>query len=193
MQMDRSSSTDPADVAALLDGCPVPWAIAGGWAIDLFLGRRTRPHADVDVALFRADQDALRRHLAGWTFQKAVGGALVEWAEGERLDLPVHEIHARSPAGEPLEFLLNERVGDDWVYRRDARVRCPADRVIMRSAEGIPHLCPAVALLYKAKAPRPADEQDFEAVREALPAAQRRWLRDALSTAHPDHPWLRRI
>jgi hypothetical protein len=50
-----------------------------------------------------------------------------------------------------------------------------------------------VVLLYKAKAPRPADEQDFEAVRAALPAAQREWLRAALATVHPDHPWLGRL
>ena len=191
--MEPSPPTDPAAVAALMAGCPVPWCIAGGWALDLFLGRRTRPHADVDVATFRADQAALRAHLPGWSFRKAVGGALVEWPEGERLELPVHEIHALSPSGEPLEFLLNERNGDEWVFRRDARIRCRADRVIVRDAGTIPYLCPAVALLYKSKAPRPADEQDFEAVRAELPADQREWLRAALATVHPDHPWIRRL
>jgi len=186
--MESSPPPDPAAVAALMAACPVPWCVAGGWAIDLFLGRETRPHADVDVAVFRADQDALRSHLPGWSFRKAVGGALVEWGEDERLELPVHEIHARSPTGEPLEILLNERADDDWVFRRDARIRCPADRVIARGEAGIPYLCPAVVLLYKAKAPRPADERDFETVRAVLPATQREWLRVALATVHPDHP-----
>jgi len=188
--MEPSSLNDPLSVSALMAGFPAPWAIAGGWAIDLFLGRESRPHADVDVAVFRADQAALRAHLPGWSFRKAVGGALVEWPDDERLELPVHEIHAHSPSGESLEFLLNERAGDEWLFRRDARIRCPAGRVIMRDSAGIQYLCPAVVLLYKAKAPRPADEQDFEAVRAALPAAQREWLRAALATAHPHHPWL---
>jgi hypothetical protein len=191
--MEPSPLTDPAAVAALMAGFPAPWCMAGGWAIDLFLGRETRPHPDVDVAVFRADQAALRAHLPDWLFRKAVGGALVEWPEGERLELPVHEVHARSPSGASLEFLLNERAGDDWVFRRDARIRCPADRVIARDAAGVPYLCPAVVLLYKAKAPRPADEQDFDSVRAALPAAQREWLRDALAAAHPDHAWLDRL
>ncbi len=191
--MNESAPTDPAAVAALMAGFPVPWAIAGGWAIDLFLGRETRPHADVDVALFRADQAAPRAHLPGWSFRKVSGGAFAEWEDGEWLSAPLHEIHARSPSGETLEFLLNERDGGDWVFRRDARVRCRADRVIVMSEMGIPHLCPAVVLLYKAKAPRPADEQDFEAVRAALSAAQREWLRAALATVHPDHPWMGRL
>ena len=44
----------PAKAAAI---APAPWFIAGGWAIDLFLGRKTREHADVDFALSRLDQD----------------------------------------------------------------------------------------------------------------------------------------
>jgi len=32
----------------------VPWWIAGGWAIDVYLGRQTREHADIDVSVLRA-------------------------------------------------------------------------------------------------------------------------------------------
>ena len=35
----------------LLYSLPVPWWIAGGWAIDLYLGRQTRPHEDIDVLI----------------------------------------------------------------------------------------------------------------------------------------------
>lgn len=42
--------------AALL----VPWWIAGGWAIDLFLGRQTREHQDIDVLILRRDHQAVR-------------------------------------------------------------------------------------------------------------------------------------
>jgi len=31
------------------------WGIAGGWAIDLFIGKETRLHSDIEVALFRED------------------------------------------------------------------------------------------------------------------------------------------
>lgn len=48
-----------AQVSESLRGLQVPWAICGGWAIDLWLDRPVREHADVDVAVFREDQ-----HLA---------------------------------------------------------------------------------------------------------------------------------
>jgi len=33
----------------LLHDAPFRWWIAGGWAIDLFLRRTTRPHADIEI------------------------------------------------------------------------------------------------------------------------------------------------
>jgi hypothetical protein len=69
------------------------WFIAGGWAIDLFLGKETRRHEDIEIALFRRDQAALQDYLAGWLLQKVGNGALAVWKRGERLELPVFEIH----------------------------------------------------------------------------------------------------
>jgi hypothetical protein len=179
-------------VAAALRDLDAPWAVAGGWALDLALGRETRPHADVDVALFRDDQAALRAALPGWEFAAAVGGVLTPWERGARLELPVHEVHARSPAGAPplaLEFLLNERDGGDWVYRRDPAVRLPLARAVRRGPGGVRVLAPEVVLLYKSQSPRPADEADFLAAQPLLDAEGRAWLRDALLRARPDHPW----
>ena len=182
-------------VGAIMRGFHAPWCIAGGWALDLFLGRETRPHADVDVALFRGDQVLLRQHLVGWTFEKVLGGVLGRWQEGEWLHPPIHEVHVRSGGQPPvtLEFLLNERAGDRWVFRRNPEVNCPLDRVILRSATGLPVLCPAVVLLYKAKAPRAVDGSDFETARASLDAEQRAWLQSALRTCHPGHRWLTRL
>ena len=38
---------------APMNTCQTAWWVAGGWALDLFLGRMTRPHHDVDVAILR--------------------------------------------------------------------------------------------------------------------------------------------
>ena len=70
------------EFAALRSGLEVlhslrrPWFVAGGWAIDLFLGRETRNHQDIDIAIFREDQFELRRHLANWKWEKTVNGTL---------------------------------------------------------------------------------------------------------------------
>ena len=49
----------PREVAAFFAELDAPWWIAGGWAIDLFLGRQTREHEDIDVQILRRDQHAV--------------------------------------------------------------------------------------------------------------------------------------
>ena len=179
-------------VSELMRAFPAPWCVAGGWALDLFLGRVTRDHADAELAIFRNDQALLHRHLHGWTLEKVIEGRRLRWSADEQLQLPVHEIHAR-PFDQPdlaIEFLLNERTADEWIYRRDPRVTRPISRAILTSDVGYPILCPEIVVLYKSKFTRPKDEGDFMMVRGALDAEQRLWLRAALQTCHPEHPWL---
>jgi hypothetical protein len=45
-------------------------------------------------------------------------------------------------------------------------------------------------LLFKAKALRPNDVGDYEAVLPLLAPHQRHWLREALKIVHPGHHWL---
>lgn len=44
------------ELARVLSGLGVPWWIAGGTALDLFLGETTRHHDDIDVQILRNDQ-----------------------------------------------------------------------------------------------------------------------------------------
>ena len=183
------------EVAAFLADFPRLWFISGGWAIDLFLNRVTRDHEDIDVAIFRRDQRDLRTFLADWTLEKVAERRREPWREEESLNLPVHEIHARRAGETPgeIEFLLNEAADDHWVFRRDPRIRRPISKSAMRTASGIPFLAPVIVLLYKAKDPTAKDEADFERVRPHLGFTRRLWLRGALKTCHPGHPWLARL
>lgn len=182
-------------VADLLRTFPRPWFIAGGWAIDLFVGRTTRPHEDVDVAILRTDQNAIRAHLAGWTFDKVDRGQVGPWKEGEWLYWPHHEIHAHRAGGEPtrLEILLNDATGGLWRFRRHLDVVRPLDRLGIPTPSGIPVLAPEIVLLYKSKTPTAKDERDFEAALPGLDREAREWLRIALETCHPGHPWAARV
>ena len=54
----------------------VPWWIAGGWAIDLFLDRETRPHADLDVGVLRRNVGEVLRAIPDWEAFEARDGAL---------------------------------------------------------------------------------------------------------------------
>lgn len=182
-------------VRDVMSGFSPPWAIAGGWALELTLGPLRRAHADLDLAAFREDQYVLRAHLAEWHWTYVDAGQHRPWMLGQWLAHPVHELHAaphvaRRPA---LEVLLNEREGTDWVFRRDSRVRLPLIRAIQSSPIGLPVLAPEIVLLYKARAPRRADEADFTATATRLPASAQAWLAAALSLVHSGHPWAREL
>jgi hypothetical protein len=171
-----------------------PWFVAGGWAVDLFLDRRTRPHEDLEVAVFRKDQRSLREVFASWTWTKAVPGSRMRsaWSDQEWLELPVHELYAHGAGEEQVEVLLQESDDHRWRFRRELSVSMPLSEVGVRS-RGIPILRPEIVLLYKAKAPREKDEQDFVALLPALDAAQATWLIEALERCHPGHPWRQRL
>jgi hypothetical protein len=164
-------------VRTLLVGAPFPWWVAGGWAIDLWLGRETRAHSDVDVAVLRRDQQHVREWLGpGWRYEVALlptgTSGRRPWPAGETLEPPVHEIHADHADGGPVELLLNESDGKEWAY---------------------PVLAPEVVLLYKSKAPRPHDDHDLGVVWPSLHPERRAWLGEAVRVAHPDTPWLRSL
>jgi len=181
-------------VADLFSTFTRPWYVAGGWALDLFLGHLTREHHDVDVAVFREDQLELRSYLAGWRFQKVVKRKRLvreAWGGREWLSLPVHEVHASSPAKDmELEILLNESSGEHWVFRRNPKVTLARSSLGRLAHARVPYLTPEVVLLYKADHASAVDEADFASVGHALDSRQRRWLADALRVCYPGHHWL---
>src|SRR5580692_1197154 len=66
----------PTDAVALLSEFRARWWIAGGWALDLFLGKVTRTHQDLDVGIFRSDTAGVVASLSGWEFFEAKDGVL---------------------------------------------------------------------------------------------------------------------
>jgi hypothetical protein len=177
--------------------------VCGGWAIDLFLDRLTREHEDLEVAIFREHQHALRAHYPGWGPFKSISGWL-PWAEGEFLELPIHQILFRppdsgpppdpwEPVDEERQFFLDDRDGETWICRRDPRLRRPVPELTMSSERGVSIVVPEVQLLYKAKHHLEKDEQDFRATLPLLSDEQRSWLRDALELVHPGDPWHSRL
>lgn len=117
----------PVEAAKLFDGCPVTWWIAGGYAIDAFIGGTDRrQHDDIDVGAFARDQAVVQGHLAGWDLHCVdPPGSPRPWHPGETLEEPIHDVWARERPARPwrLQILLNPGVGETWIYRRDTRVR----------------------------------------------------------------------
>jgi len=168
-----------ARIADVMSTYRPPWALAGGWAVDAWLGRLTRDHGDVDLAVF--DQPALFEHLAGWQLighdeTKENEGADL-W-DGRALVPPAH-LHGRPPEqsgplperfddsgmrvvfsadGFWLDIQLCECSGGDWVLNSDApasavaepRVAKPLAGCIRQSRWGLPTVAPEVILFLKA-------------------------------------------
>jgi hypothetical protein len=181
---------------ALMGTFPHPWYVAGGWAIDLHVGRVTRDHGDAEVAVLRRDQEALRHHLADWEFRHAIPGRpgdLEPWREGTQLELPIQEIHAVGPEDVELEILLNESTGGVWRFRRMMEIARPLSKLGRVSSPGIPYLAPEVVLLYKAKNPTESDERDFQVALPLLGEEPSEWLRISVEACYPEHHWLENL
>ncbi|MFE9724853.1 nucleotidyltransferase domain-containing protein [Streptomyces sp. NPDC005794] len=186
----------PGEVAARFAVLLCPWWVAGGTAVELAVGRPIRDHGDIDVLLLRRDQLGAQHALPDWQWWAAdPPGCLRPWAPGEVLPLGVHDVWCRPGPDAPwrIQIMLDESRGDDWVSRRDSRVRRPVGELGAVTDEGIPFLAPEIQLYYKAEAPRPKDELDFEAVLPLLTGRQRRWLAGALTGTYGPHPWVPRL
>jgi hypothetical protein len=183
----------PAEVARRLAGVDASWYVTAGWALDLWHGRQTREHEDVEIAVPERAFDAVHAALAG----------LELWVVGSGLAHPVtaaslaahHQTWVREPATNAwrLDVMREPWDGDTWVFRRDPRIRLPRRDVIAVTEDGIPYARPEIALLYKAKTSRPKDDADFASALPMLGPEQREWLAQSIALVHPGHHWLQAL
>jgi hypothetical protein len=66
--LDAWDAWRPEEVAARLAGVPPPWYVAGGWALDLFLGYQRRPHEDIEIGVLHGRFDQIVAALIGYEF-----------------------------------------------------------------------------------------------------------------------------
>jgi len=184
---------EPDEVAQRLAGCPVPWAVAAGWAVDLHLGRATRSHSDIEVAIPAAHFDQFRRYFDGFDLYEAGDGRVRRLGAHERPTY--HQVWVSEPAVPAWRMDTFLEPGDDrtWVSHRDASVTMPLDRARHVTAGGIPYLAPEIVLFAKAKHARDKDVADLDQTLPTLDPQARDWLAEGLRLAHPEHPWIERL
>jgi hypothetical protein len=184
-----------------------PWALCGGWAVDAWLGRLTRDHGDIDIAVFVQDQQALFDHLAGWQLVAhdpyTSDDTSAPW-DGRPLGVPGH-LHCRLDTGEAmpervdsaeeqgfgLDIQLNERSGEDCILLGEPRISLPLTDAVRKSPWGVPAVVPEALLFYKSIDLRRRDKLDFAELLPHLSADRRKWLREAIEQV--GHPWVAQL
>ena len=156
--------------------------IAGGVAIDLFVGRETRTHEDFDIAIDRKKQLDFQNALAGWDLQYvSMPGQLRPWGFGDFLEAPFYSVWYTLQK-DRIELFLTDFTDEEWIYRRDPTIRGPKAEFGWRHPSGAQVIAPEIQLLYKSKNPREKDTADFHACLPTL--VRKEWLRERLPAGH---------
>jgi hypothetical protein len=184
----------PEEVARRLADVRVPWYVAAGWALELFLGGEHREHDDLEIAAPNSRFDKIAEALGGLEiFLVTDRTEATPLAEARDRFFDTHQTWVPEPATGFWRFdvFRDPSDGDNWICRREPTIRMPYARLIAWTDDGIPYGRPEVILLMKAKHSQlEKNERDLAATLPRLDGEQRAWLHDAIARAHPGHEWL---
>lgn len=183
-------------VVATFANAPFKWCLAGGYAIEQFLGFSIRSHSDIDIVVYRDEQLSVQRWLNNWQLYAADSpGTLRLWKKGEYLDYGIHDVwgHQVGSQAWQLQIMLAEVEGDQWFSRRNPKIRGKREDLIA-VYNSIPCIRIEVQLMYKAKNHRPKDDQDFHACLPSISLEARHWLAEKLQLLHSQgHDWIKSL
>jgi len=182
----------PPELAARLASTGIHWCVVGGWSVDLHVGRVTREHEDLEFAVLRDDDLAVRTALRDLEPFSPGGEVLTHLPDGAPRPPDSHQTWMLDPRTRlwRVDVMIEPGDVDTWVYRRDESLTAPRPFMERRTPDGIPYLGPHGSLFFKAKYDRQKDQADFDNAAPTLTTDERAWLVDALDRFHPGHPWL---
>jgi len=211
-----SKNFDPAlaRVAGTMDEVNFEWFVIAGWALDLFIGRKTREHKDIEISIWRDEVFLLLERFPGHRVDRVIGHKRYEALDKDstvdsRGHLILRDFSLNGQAFD-IELFTTERQNNEWVFRKQNEIRCPLEEAILTSSCGTRYLAPQFVLLYKAwffpsmeqalqDMPSEADFmrkcwetdcRDFQTALPLLAEKQREQLRGWLQRFTPGIPWL---
>jgi hypothetical protein len=203
--LDAWQPMTPDEVGRRFHGIAAPWCIVGGQAIDLWLGRQTRAHDDIEISILREDLGQFRAALPECEFY-AAGSGQVTFLGAEQPTADIHQVWCldRELKNWRLDIMIEPGTRSDggyatWRYRREASIQLARDLMTLTTTAGVPFMRPDCVLLFKAKYMREKDQADFQAVLDRLPDCfewfvspygELEWLEGRLEELHPTHEWL---
>jgi len=200
----------------------VDYAICGGYAIDLFIGVKTRPHKDLDVIVYWEDRDKIVQYMLdnGWgvyepckapylhkindlSSQKLMQDNIwciqqtnphYKFTEHDKDMFAIDFDNSEQTELNYIEFLFNTRKDGYFLYKRNHDIKIKLNDIVFY-ANDIPCLIPEMVLLYKSTmAENPDYQLDFDNAIKEMTLAQRLWLKEALAVMFPDgHKWLNNL
>ena len=205
-EIDLWEEPDVDRVAEILAPAGKAWWVAGGVALDLFIGHETRKHHDVDIAILEKDAEAFRRALPDWDVCQAVGWSgepqkskrvLVSWPPGQERPQGANAFWCRRRGQKKwsFELLLNQASEGRWHFKRDPGISRPLGEISLSTTEGIAYLVPEIVLLHKATSNDfdSEDTRDFDVTLPFMEPHRKEWLKNSLARLRPDHSWLAKL
>jgi hypothetical protein len=180
------------EVMRLLANAPFAWGLAGGYAIEQFVGEPIRSHGDIDAVVFRDNQLLLQTWLQEWSLYAAdPPGELREWRTGEYLPPGINDVwgHRENLQYWQIQFMFMEVTGNTWYSKRSRLVHGLRDDLIVQYG-GVPCVRVEVLLLFKSKRHRPKDDADLQKCLPKMSPSAKQWLSRHLRVSYPEgHSW----
>lgn len=180
-----------SEVRQKLNG--LDWILAGGVALQQFVGKAYRTHEDIDILVQRADQRSIPRYIPDkQLFVAEIPGQLTPFDVQKYYDKPIQDIWCLNSdhIAWSLQIMLFDAENGFWIYKRDPVIRLPLSQIYFEK-EGVKILKPEIQLLYKSNTVRPKDQLDFEAIIPLLSENAKLWLCEALMICYNNkHLWL---
>ncbi|MDC2866325.1 nucleotidyltransferase domain-containing protein [Bacillus sp. BP-3] len=171
-----------------------PWFIAGGWSIDLGMGKITREHEDIDICIFREHAQEVLNYFNDWDIYVAIPGEgrLEPCLTINDLILPRYGLHLHK-GQDFIEILLTDRNEDKILFRKNPSIWMNCNQFVREDILGRKFVAPEWQLLFKAKEGRIKDEEDFKSYLPFMDKEQKLWLSSALKEQFPTSSWIEKL
>lgn len=185
----------PEQLASKLCLVKAHWYIVGGWAIDLWLGKQSREHEDLEFAVSPKNAHEVASHLSELTFFEVREGRFVFWDTKKPIGDNTWQLWGADMNAQRwrVDMMMERGTHKYWQYKRKPSIEHMRHKAIRTNVNGIRYLAPPNVLLFKAKHSRFKDDIDFETVFPNLSFQDRQSLKSWLRLEHPDHKWLERF